>query len=368
VWTVDAAPLVRIGSVGGSEATQFNALVAAALSNDGDIVVGYGEPPEIRIFSPTGTFRARHGRAGVGPGEFQNFGSLFVGAGDTVFAVNQVFEPSVHSFSLRTGFLSSLSLPREQVARALPNGWRRAEGVQGIFADGAMVVAADQGSRVDHDRTPSGEVFRPASTAIWISADRTRNKVLGAVPELEQIFVNTGSGGRTIVIPLGARMALHGMSGQHPARFCYTTNNGPEVQCVDSGGEQLIIRWPQKPSPISREEAQAWQERTRAGYTQSGLAQRIIDVAQPHDSHPPILHVHVAADRSVLVMSADFSTVQDTVMRYRVFSPQGELLGKITFPPRFELAYVTGNRAVGVVRDEQDVQHVVVHKLTRRVQ
>ena len=48
---------------------------------------------------------------------------------------------------------------------------------------------------------------------------------------------------------------------------------------------------------------------------------------------------------------------------YTVISPDGEWLGQVVTPPRFRILDVTGGLVLGVLRDEMDVQNVVVYEV-----
>ena len=48
---------------------------------------------------------------------------------------------------------------------------------------------------------------------------------------------------------------------------------------------------------------------------------------------------------------------------YTVISSDGEWLGKVEAPPRFRILDVTGGLVLGVLRDEMDVENVVVYGL-----
>ncbi|WP_419936172.1 hypothetical protein [Candidatus Palauibacter sp.] len=48
---------------------------------------------------------------------------------------------------------------------------------------------------------------------------------------------------------------------------------------------------------------------------------------------------------------------------YTVISSDGEWLGQVVTPPRFRILDVTGGLVLGVLRDEMDVESVVVYGL-----
>jgi hypothetical protein len=48
-----------------------------------------------------------------------------------------------------------------------------------------------------------------------------------------------------------------------------------------------------------------------------------------------------------------------------VLDREGRWLGQVTTPARLEVYQVTRDRVIGVWRDENDVEHLRVHRLSR---
>lgn len=68
-WSVNPAPILRIGAENGST-DLFDVVRGATRLPNGDIMVGDRGTPALRRYSPTGKFIAGHGKSGEGPGEF----------------------------------------------------------------------------------------------------------------------------------------------------------------------------------------------------------------------------------------------------------------------------------------------------------
>ncbi len=83
-WTVDAEPLVEIGTVTGALEYQFSEVVAAVRLGNGDIVVADRGASELRSYDAAGTFQWRAGRFGQGPGEFESLDFLGSTTGDSL--------------------------------------------------------------------------------------------------------------------------------------------------------------------------------------------------------------------------------------------------------------------------------------------
>ena len=50
---------------------------------------------------------------------------------------------------------------------------------------------------------------------------------------------------------------------------------------------------------------------------------------------------------------------------YTIISPDGKWLGQVETPPRFRILDVTGGLVLGVLRDEMEVENVVVYEVVR---
>jgi hypothetical protein len=83
-WVVDSVPRVRIGQTDGPPEYLFGKVVGAVRLNDGRIVIADGQTNQLRFFDSAGVFIETTGRRGQGPGEFENFSSLFLTVGDSI--------------------------------------------------------------------------------------------------------------------------------------------------------------------------------------------------------------------------------------------------------------------------------------------
>ena len=93
-WTVEAEPLVEIGSVSGAPEYQFADVVAVVRLSNGDIVVADRGASELRSFDNEGVFIWSAGREGEGPGEFRSLEFLGAKAGDSLVAYDAALLPS----------------------------------------------------------------------------------------------------------------------------------------------------------------------------------------------------------------------------------------------------------------------------------
>jgi len=83
-WSVDPAPVARIGAVEGSPEEQFSRIAYAARLSDGGFVVVDGASNEVRWFGPGGEFDFKAGGPGEGPGEFSRIVAATVTPHDSI--------------------------------------------------------------------------------------------------------------------------------------------------------------------------------------------------------------------------------------------------------------------------------------------
>ncbi len=88
-WTVEAEPLVEIGTVDGAPEYQFSEVVAAVRLGTGDIVVADRGASELRGYDAAGNFLWRAGRFGEGPGEFESLDFLGTTVGDSLVTYDE---------------------------------------------------------------------------------------------------------------------------------------------------------------------------------------------------------------------------------------------------------------------------------------
>jgi hypothetical protein len=366
--SVAAEPRLRIGVVNGAEELQFSDLGGMVRLDDGRIVVANGRPPEIRTYTPTGSFLKKLGSEGDGPSEFRYLDGVMRGGGDTVLAVSMPrFE--LLRFTVGTGYVDTWTMPREAIASALGDR-RPAEGLGEYLRNGSIVIAARPKTTIldDGNNLPTGQLFRRQFTAVWIVRDRSRTAVLGDLGGIQQLFIDIGGGQRTPVIPPSSRRSLNARNGTG-SRLCVAGNDAPEVRCIDDDGKRLIIRWTQDSVPTPREDVIRWREGFRESAARPGsrtspqIAEKVIAGMLIPPTVPPIRDILVDNEKRVLVGGPDLTAAAGW-RRYRVFSADGELVGTADFPA-FAVYELGADYAVGRARDEDGVEFVVVHDITR---
>jgi hypothetical protein len=367
VLTGASEPRVRIGVEEGAEELQFSRINGAVRLDDGRIAVANGQPMELRVFTPTGKFIKRLGRTGQGPGEFQYVKRMMATRGDTVLVVNMP-QFQLLTFTAGNGYVGSSSTSFDSLNAQL-QGMRLAEGTAELLRNGSMVVGAVPKDEPENDGSlfPTGKLFRRQTMAVWIDRDHSRFAVLGTFGDIQQMFFDVGGGRRTPVIPPSARFRREAIGGRG-TRFCIAGNDAPEVRCVDEDGRRLIIRWTQDSVPTPVAAIDEWRNDVRTGAARPGsrttpqAAERIIAGTIIPATAPPIRSLFVDADRRVFVGGPDLGAAEGR-FRYRVFSADGQLLGLAELP-RVGVTEIGTDYLVGISRNEDGVEFIVVHDLT----
>lgn len=366
VLSVAREPRVRIGAEDGAVEQLLSGVRAITRLSDGRIVVGTSQPSELRAFDDSGRFLARYGRAGRGPGEFQYLGSAYATSGDTLHATdNPAFR--LLRFAPDGRFIDMRSVSRDSVRPHLGGGPIAGEAIHEYLANGSVVVAAGGNSG---ERTPTGELFRPTTTAVWISRDYRRSRTLGTFGAIQQMYVDVGGGQRRSVIPPGARWQMSAL-GARGTRLCIAGNESPEVHCVDQSGAHLLLRWRQADVPTTEEQIERWRaqmrERAREAerwHLSPQETERVIERVIVPPTQPPIDDIVVDASGRVFVSGPDLPADARRWRRYRVFAASGELIGLADLPP-VQIHEIGDDYLLGVDRNADGVESVVLYDVTQ---
>ena len=365
ILTAPREPRLRIGVEEGPEHLMFSQIRSVARMDDGRILVANGQPMEIRVFSPTGAFLAKFGRRGQGPGEFQSVTRAMSGGGDTVLAVNMPQFQLVR-FMADGRHLGTVTVHRDSLARRLP-GQRLSEGTREFMRNGSTIVTTRPATAGPTDgEYVAGELHRTQSTTYWISRDHSRSAALGSFGGIQQMFIALSGGRRTFEIPPAARRTLSAV-GAGGTRFCAAGNETPEVRCVDQDGRRLIVRWKQESVRTAPADIERWREGVRAGATRPGsspeIAERILAGMRIPPTVPPVRGFRIDAQGRLYISGPDLVSPEG-LLRYRVFSRDGELLGVADLPPvgNGELG---DDFIIGLTRNAEGVESVVLHDVKR---
>lgn len=336
-WTLADSPMLRIGSETAPE-YQFSGITGAARLSDGRIVVGDAGSAELRIFSPEGQFLRRVGGKGAGPSEFRFLARMVSLAGDSLL----VFDAGLARLSVFG--------PDGQLARTVP------------------VPAAGPGSQLAGVLDDGRFVFG-LPLAVPPRDGLSRDSVLHVV------FSPQGQPVDTLEVTPGS-LYFQRVSGNRVTRL--TPPFGPAAVAVARGGvayvgstDEYALRQYQPRDGATRTIRRAVEPQA---FTDADF-QQVLDFFPAHQQamireiprpaqHPVIRAILV--DRTGHLWVQDFARPGSADNRWSVFSPDGVLLGPVSFPANFRVLDIGPDYVLGVSVDEaSDTESVHLYDLRK---
>jgi hypothetical protein len=353
-WLLDTSSVLDIGSQSADPNQEFSGFVIPVLLSDGRIVVANGGTGELRFFGADGKWVKSVGRRGGGPGEFEDLGWLDVGAGDTLRTYDwglrrlSVFSPDgvfLRPVALLTG--GEVSSPRPL----------------GMLGDGRL-VAQSQNAVTLESKPGAGR-----NTVPLFALDLIRGvaESLGGFPGHEYM-IHTGKGSVSAgSLPFGKD--LHVLV--HGSRVYVGTADAPEVLVLGTDGRvERVLRWTAASVPVTPADIEAYTEASSQEFGPGQEERRerfLIRLKQtPFPKWKPAYAGLLAGpDGSIWVRGytePDWSAPTD----FEVFDSTGRWLGGVSMPSGYRPARILAGAVVGTWRDENDVQHVRVYRLSTR--
>ena len=346
-FAIAAEPVYRHGANPGDYA--FRGINVGRLFPDGSAVVSDEWNSELVVLSPDGATHEVLARRGEGPGE--------------VTYVNAIFALGQDSVLMADARLGRVTLfAGGSVARTVDLLRVSGLGVEGIGSSGELLLA----TRVPAER-------RSGFEGEWLPGHMARfDMETGALDTVASYDFMSRTPPGLPWNPIEAVGEVMVATGQ----FVYTRSDRPEVTwSLLDGTVTQIVRWQAEPAQLTEEllEPVEADERMRNGVAYPGLPDsRIAEITQEDMAayfasigRPLPLFGPPFADAEGRVWLPSYRPggSQEGASPYTVISSDGEWLGKVEAPPRFRILDVTGGLVLGVLRDEMDVENVVVHEL-----
>ena len=339
-----AEPRYRHGAAQGDYIFQF--VEAGRLFPDGRAVVAdfYGE---VLVLSPDGTTHEVLARVGEGPGEFIDPHAVFVLGLDSVL----VPDSRLSRITLFVG---------DSVARLASLPRASHFGVAGIGSSGELLL---------WNRHPyrSWVDIEDEWLAGHMTLFDTETGTLDTVASYDHFHRERTGQPRPIIRPVGEVTVAAG-------RFVRTRSDRPEVTwLLPDGTVEQIVRWRPEPTLLTEElleDGEAYNRmigRMHYGASEARLEEIVQnDMSRYRDmiGQPVPLFGSPFADADGNVWLPSYRPAYpEEGSPYTVISPDGEWLGRVETPRRLRILDVTGGKVLGVLRDEMDVENVVVYGL-----
>jgi hypothetical protein len=355
-WRVDTTPELVIGDAATLPSVLLVSVTGVRRLENGQLVVSLDDDKTVRWFDRDGREVRRVGRPGEAPGEFLSVALIGVLADSVLLWDGQLDRATVLGPDGALVRTFQPAFADTAVAYGLA--------VSGAFSDGRLLLAGRSGAQ---SAMPSG--LRRDTIPLAVANREGRvEQVLARVLSHENVIV-TGPGFVTMLPrPFGARTAIT------PDGTTLLVSDGQydEVIRYSLDGEPAAIYRLDRPRRlIALSEVE--QQRRRLAQQVEQLPETIGQAVSDAMAGVGVPTVYPAHDRILVDGSGAIWMREDIGPRrteveghhWDVLDRDGRWLGQVTTPPRLELYHVTRDRVIGVWRDENDVEHLRVHRLSR---
>ncbi len=337
-------PRYRHGGGPGDYIFQF--ANAGRLFPDGGAVVADLDG-EVVVLSADGTTYEVLATRGEGPGEVTFPYAVLVLGQDSVLVPDS--RQSRLTLFVGDSVASMVSLPRAAHF-----------GVAGIGSSGELLL---------WNRFPS---------RLWIDIEEewlaghmtlfdTETGALDTVASYDQVPRQRSGQERPIILPSGEVTVAAG-------RFVHTRTDRPEISWrLPDGTVEQIMRWRPGPNLLTEELLEHGEAYNRMlGKMMYGMSEARLEETIQRDmaryramiGQPiPLFGTPFADGDGNVWLPSYRPAYPEEGSPYTVISPEGEWLGQVETAPRFRILDVTGGLVLGVLRDEMDVQNVVVYEV-----
>ena len=340
-----AQPRYRHGANPGDYA--FQRIIAGRLFPDGGAVV-YDEPNgELVVLSPEGTTHDVLARRGEGPGDVGYISVIVTLDQDHVMVADSRLARVTH-------FVAG------SVARTVDIRIADGLAVRGIGSSGHLLLITGVWSTGFEEEWLPGHMAR-------LDMDTGTLDTIASFDHMSRA-------------PQGLRWNPIGAAGWvtvATGQFVYARSDRPEIAWrLPDGTVTQIVRWQaEPPAPLTEDLLAGFEAGFREGNQRAnpGASDADIDrmtaddVARYHAvlGHPmPLFNTPIGDAEGRIWLPAYLpGGWRVDAPEYTVISASGEWLGTVEVPPRLRILDVAGGLVLGVLRDEMDVQSVVVYEL-----
>jgi len=351
-WTLSERPLVEIGAVEGERPYMLSSVWSARRSSDGRIAIANAGTDEIRVYDADGNHLRSIGREGEGPGDFQFVREVWWTPGDSLLA-----------FDLRLR-RAALFTSDGEVGRTVPvMPWSpevSGPWIRGRFDDGTLIVSGevrsglpgpglfDGGRRAFGRATAEGQFLNPIG-----------EKALG---RLWGFTTDRGTAYTSAPFELGVpAFAADG------SRVFLGDGTGFAVEERNPDGTLTrIVRWTALRRPVTPEVVSRFREErlANARTPEERRSEEQILEGMPFPDVMPAYQTFQIDGLGHLWVERYRAPWEEDV-RYWVFDPAGSWLGEIAMPAGVEPREIGADYLLGVRRDENGVEFIVLYGLDR---
>ena len=348
LWSIDPEPLVDLTLSGSGASHEFFRVRGLKQRPDGALVFANRASQEIRLYSAEGEFLGAMGGRGQGPGEFSNLQRVKFVA-DTVIALD--YDGRVTVVGPDMELVRTFALPFN---------------VDDLHSLGAGTVLGESSVSAGLEEVVN-QLIRPPLALVRFDLEGVVIDSLGERPGRESYQFAFEDN-------FGDAAALFARSGQVAAlgpRVFYGSSDLMQVEELDPAGNiTRILRIPGYGLDLT--DAQVAAERDAhldvdlpPGMTLPPWFRRTIEALPAPATRPAYANMLVDPSGAVWLELYRGASEQDPPQEWLILDADGTWLGTIEVPDRFSVTDITMDVVLGVWRDELDVEHPQVLRLTR---
>ncbi|HUG38889.1 MAG TPA: 6-bladed beta-propeller [Longimicrobiales bacterium] len=349
-WRVTEPAMLDIGVVEGAPEYQLYRAASAVRLSDGRIVVANGGTNELRFYDATGRHLRSVGREGEGPGEFRDLQRVWQLRGDSLLAYD-FFPARLSVFSPTGEFARSLRV-------IAPDG--RQVVVLGPLEDGSLLA---WGAPIWAAAGSTTGIVRDSVPYYRYGPEGVLDATLGPFPSMEVYRVVTGDDWRLTSLPF-PRLPVSAVAGD---RFHFGPADGYEIQTYTAAGAlERVVRVASTQRSVESEDIERFRrdrlERAEREGSRPSMERMLAQMPFP-DVMPPYEALAVDAEGHVWV--ADYRAGPEEPGTWKVFSPEGQLLGSVVMPRGIRVLQIGPDFVLGQWLDELDTEHIRLHRLVK---
>jgi len=356
-WTF--AETLRIGTAEGEPEYQFGSIAGASslgIASDGRIVVLDQQAQHIKVFTPSGEYERTIGGPGSGPGEIgPGASAVIIAPGDTLL-LSDVANQRGSLYLLDGTYLRSFPL---NFADGIPFRWEQSR-------DGQIMVQTRR-------------LAFPGSTAPPDSMDVISVRNLDG--SIGDTVMSVRSGG-TVSFAGGAPewnlFSPEPLWALYQDQVLYAVNDNYRIGMYGADGTlQRVIQKPFTRDPVTDGDQDAIKELFQKLFVAQGvppqMASQLMTRVHFAENYPAFGQMIAGPRGTILVQlvqplsklsekERESFNIQAGDLGSRtwdVFDEQGQYLGPVTMPLRFQPIQFRGDEIYGIQRDDLDVQYIV---------
>jgi hypothetical protein len=344
-WSIPDEPTLSLGTTSEDGPTQFFQIRGMAFLPGDRFVVANGGTEQLRIFDATGTLAAEVGGKGNGPDEYSALAHVWL-LGDSILA-----------YDFRNDRISVRDLSG-RLARTFRLEWFSGGLMpETVLRDGT--VATVTGRRMTE--LPGAGLLLDSALISRYDVTGALIDSLGRLPHNQRVTFSSGNMNTTLGLPF----SVNGRLAPSDDGYCYVFGVRFEIRCFSyAGAPSLLVRTEAPPRPIGPMDIDwFWEnvEEQANPIAAQAIRRRREEMPFP-DTFPAF--ADLLADDQGRAWAQLYPLPDAPDHEWQIFD-SGRWIARLTVPPSFQIMAISGERVIGVWRDELGVESVRSYPILR---